>query len=92
MLNSYANLSRWLLNTRSSTFESRISDHERDIRLDNTSPLGRHFNDGEHSRLDFRVQIVWKVQHNSQVDRKIFESRFIAKLGTLIPAGLNLKP
>ena len=74
------------------TFESRISDHESDIRLDRTSPLGRHFNDGEHSRLDFRVQIVWKVQHNSQVDRKILESRFIAKLGTLIPAGLNLKP
>ena len=52
-----------------------------DIGLGNTSPLGRHFNDGEYSRLDVKVQVVWKEQHNSQVDRNIFDSRFIAKLG-----------
>ena len=74
------------------TFECRTKEHERDIRLDNTSPLGRHFNDGEHSRLDFRIQIVWLVKQKSQVDRKILESKFIAKLGTLRPAGLNLQP
>ena len=33
-----------------------------------------------------------QLQWSTQVDRKIFGSRFIAKLGTLIPAGLNLQP
>ena len=67
-------------------------DHERGVRLAYTTPIGCHFNDGEHSRLDFRIQIVWLLQHNSQVNRKIIESKFIARLGTLKPAGLNLHP
>ena len=74
------------------TFESRTEDHERGIRLAYATPIGCHFNDGEHSRLDFRIQIVWLLQHNSQVNRKIIESKFIARLGTLKPAGLNLHP
>ena len=71
------------------TFESRTEDHERGLRLTYATPIGCHFNDGEHSRLDFRNQIVWLVQHKSQVDRKIIESKFIARLGTLKPAGLH---
>ena len=65
------------------TFESRTNDHERAVRLAYGTPVGRHFNDGEHSRLDFRIQIVWLVQHKSEVDRKTIESKFIARLGTL---------
>ena len=74
------------------TFESRTEDHERGVRLAYATAIGCHFNDGEHSRLDFRIQIVWLLQHNSQVNRKIIESKFIARLGTLKPAGLNLHP
>ena len=64
------------------TFESRTEDHERSVRLTYATPIGCHFNDGEHSRLDFRIQIVWFVKHKSQVDRKIIESKFIVRLET----------
>ena len=74
------------------TFEFCTGDHERGVRLAYAPPIGCHFNDGEHSHLDFSIQIVWLVQHKSHVDRKIIESKFIARIGTLKPAGLNLHP
>ena len=68
----------------------RITEHLRDIRLDNDKPIARHFNSGNHS-LAHDLHVCVLRQCGSTTSRKSMERRLIVNLGTLNPHGLNTK-
>ena len=73
------------------SIETRAKEHIADIRHHRGTTVAEHFVKNAHSLQDFRIQVIWLVKRNNTLDRKFCESRFITKLGTYTPAGLNRK-
>ena len=73
----------------SRSVKDRISQHLSNIRLKYQTPISEHFNQVDHSILDFKFfalvnNVLW-----SDSKRKTVENKWIDKLETLKPKGIN---
>jgi hypothetical protein len=66
---------------------TRISHHLADISANNQQPISIHFNQSNHSSSDFKFQAI--DYNNDITKRRSLESRWIKRLNTLHPVGLN---
>jgi hypothetical protein len=75
----------------SRTLRDRLNDHRSAIKLHKNTPIGVHFNDGNHSVLDLKIVGIELVTpgNNSNGMRKIREKAWQKQLGTVHPLGLN---
>ena len=73
------------------TLDDRFKEHHRAVRLSYNTPVGNHFNLPHHSLHHIRISALW---HNSASPqrRRFMEAKLIEDLGTLKPAGLNIRP
>lgn len=74
------------------TFETRIKEHLASIRNKKSTSVARHFTEtAGHSPDAFRAQVLWQLKNDNVVDRKLLETDFINRFGTMQPYGLNMK-
>jgi hypothetical protein len=73
----------------SRTVKERIGQHLSTIRLKYDTPISEHFNQIGHSIEDFRFFALISNPHWSDEKRKFTENKWIDKLQTLKPKGIN---
>jgi hypothetical protein len=67
----------------------RISSHLSSIRLKYTTPVSDHFNQVDHSLSDCKFFGLLSNSNWSDIKRKSVENKWITKLNTLAPTGIN---
>ena len=67
----------------------RFQNHLSSIRNNNSNPIAEHFNSDKHNIKDIEIVGLEKIKKNDIHLRKIRESFWIKKMGTLHPKGLN---
>jgi hypothetical protein len=66
-----------------------MSQHLSCIRLKYTNPISEHFNSTEHTISDFKFFALWNNPKWSDSKRKLIENKWISRLNTLKPNGIN---
>ena len=72
------------------TLNERFSEHLRSMRLNYRDPVGQHFNSPLHNHTHAKVAAVWQNPCD-RTYRKQMESQIISRLGTVQPAGINMR-
>jgi hypothetical protein len=67
----------------------RITQHLSNIRTKRSTPVSDHFNQPDHSITDFRFFALVNNTNWSDSKRKAVENKWILKLGTRTPNGIN---
>ena len=73
----------------SRSVKERICQHLSNIRLKSETPVSEHFNQNDHSISDFKFFALINNSLWSDSKRKLAENKWIDKLNTLKPKGMN---
>jgi len=73
----------------SRSLKKRMSEHLSNIRLKYETPVGEHFNQADHCITDVKFFALVSNPSWSEVKRKTVENKWIDKLQTLKPNGIN---
>ena len=71
------------------TLYERFQNHLCTVRKEKDEPIPNHFNQINHKLSDLRIVGIQKIRSKDIHYRKIRETFWIGKLGTLQPRGLN---
>ena len=69
----------------------RITQHLSNIRLKRNTPVSDHFNSKDHSISDLKFFVLLSNPSWETNKRKLLESKWIRKLNTLKPKGINIE-
>ena len=75
------------------SFRTRLSEHDRDVRLKKDTNVARHFNNNNHNWQLCRFDILEHLLGNPEIQnahRLNRETYWIATLKTLSPSGINV--
>ena len=67
----------------------RLRAHRHDIKANNLTPIGTHFNKANHTFKDLKIIAIETLNTKTIYDRRTREFYWQLRLGTIFPKGLN---
>jgi hypothetical protein len=71
------------------SLRQRLRAHRHDIKANNLTPIGMHFNKTNHTFLDLNIIVIEILNTKTIYDRRSREFYWQLRLGTIFPKGLN---